>query len=235
MKSNSILSIQAGMPMTVGDAAASDPMLQTWTSGIFKQQLSGSVHITKDGLPGDGHVYEGHGGPDKAVFVHAAVHYTFWEQKLGLKDMPFGGLGENFTTEGMLETDVCIGDVYRVGSLLLQVSQPRPPCWKLSRRFGIKQLSLLIEETCRTGFYFRVLEEGECQAGDTFSLQDRPAPEWNTARVYHIYQDVASYMDEAKFLSRSPYLAERMRRELEKYYNAGSTIDKHSRLIGPNE
>lgn len=230
-----LLTIQAGKAQQIGDPQASSPMDSAWTSALYKEQAAGPVEVTASGLPGDEHVYEGHGGPDKAVLISAVEHYAFWQETLGLEQMPHGGFGENFTTNGLLEWEVCIGDTYQVGEqIILQVTQARPPCWKLGRRYRVIDLPQQMEETGRTGIFLRVLEAGRAQAGDQITLLERPNPGWTAARAYQIYRDVASHLAEARQLLRLPGFSEHMRLELEKYISQGFTDDPAPRMIGPN-
>lgn len=139
-------------------------------SGITKSAVWGGSWFGETGLEGDGQGdTEHHGGPDKAVCVYALEHYPYWEERLGTGLEP-GAFGENFSAEGLVETEVRIGDVYRVGTAVAQVSQPRVPCFKLAARHGEKELALWVGETGLTGFYLRCLEPGEVRGGDGISL-----------------------------------------------------------------
>ncbi len=129
--------------------------------------------MSRTGLEGDAQAdLKNHGGPEKAVCVYPLEHYPHWITRLGQELRP-GAFGENFSTEGLLEQEVCIGDVYRVGSTVVQVSQPRQPCFKLAARHGVKELALWVQEAGLTGFYFRCLEPGEVRAGEEIELVER--------------------------------------------------------------
>ncbi|QIN78125.1 MOSC domain-containing protein [Rubrobacter marinus] len=135
-------------------------------SGIFKSPVRGALRFGEAGLEGDGQAdTEHHGGADKAVCVYATEHLPYWQRRLGRSLEP-GAFGENLSTEGLAETRVRIGDVYRVGTALAQVSQPRIPCFKLGARHGEGKLALWVKETGLTGFYLRCVEPGEVRAGD---------------------------------------------------------------------
>jgi MOSC domain-containing protein YiiM len=178
-----LLSIQVGLPLTRGAAEAADPLDRPWTTGFYKGPVTGPVALGRLGLAGDGQAdRENHGGPDKAVCVYSADHYPDWRRGLAL-DLPWGAFGENFTIAGLDEPQVCVGDVWRIGATRVQVSQPRQPCWKLARRWRIKDLPAQVIENGRTGWYFRVLEEGLVEAGLPLSLEERPRPEWTIARA----------------------------------------------------
>jgi MOSC domain-containing protein YiiM len=135
-------------------------------------------------LVGDGQAAVGiHGGPDKAVLGYAASHYPLWRLELEWPDLSFGAFAENFTLDGLSEETVCLGDVYAVGEAVVQVSQPRSPCWKIARRWQRPDLTERVEATGRTGWYHRVLQEGAVEAGQPVTLVERPFPEWNVRRV----------------------------------------------------
>lgn len=230
-----IRSIQVGLPRELGQVEAADPMDRPWRSGIFKEPVAGPLWLGSTNLAGDG---QGdlihHGGPEKAVMVYAAAHYPAWRVELGIPDLPFGGFGENFTVDGLTEEGVCIGDIYVVGGARVQVSQPRQPCWKLARRWRIKNLALRTQETGRTGWYFRVLTEGYVQAGDALLLEDRPLPEWSVARANHLMHVDRADRAGAAALAASPYLAVNWRQTLTKRVTDGESSDPERRLVGPN-
>ena len=155
-------------------------------SAIAKFPVIGSVAVGALGLAGD---EQGdprvHGGLDKAVHHYPAEHYAAWRSELGalpVLSAP-GAFGENLATHGMTEASVCLGDRLRVGSALFEVSQSRQPCWKLNDRFGVPDMARRVQQTGRTGWYYRVLEAGAVQAGDRFELVERPWPQWPLARV----------------------------------------------------
>lgn len=127
-----------------------------------------------------------HGGPDKAIHHYPRDHYRFWNETLGehpLLGAP-GAFGENISTAGLVESEACIGDRYRLGTALVEISQGRQPCWKLGHRFGIATVPATVVQTRRSGWYYRVIEEGAVAAGDVLSLVDRPLPDWSVERVF---------------------------------------------------
>jgi MOSC domain-containing protein YiiM len=124
-----------------------------------------------------------HGGPDKAVCVYSGDHYPAWRDELGRPDMGFGGFGENFTVSGQAETDVCLGDRFRVGEAVVEVSQPRGPCQKLARRWDRPDLPKLVVASGRSGWYLRVMQEGYVESGQLLQLIERPFVDWTIARV----------------------------------------------------
>lgn len=129
-------------------------------TSIFKEPLSKAAFATRFHLTGDGQAdLVHHGGLDKALNAYSFEHYAFWEQNLGAT-LPPSAFGENLTVKGMLESDICVGDIYRIGEAVVQVSQPRVPCFKINIRFARKDVLSKVVETGYTGFYLRVLEEG---------------------------------------------------------------------------
>ena len=165
-----ILSLNVGRPRLV--MRDGEPV----STGIFKEPVAGRVMLRTLNLDGDRQAdLSVHGGPQKAVYAYPSEHYSFWKQELPEMDLPWGIFGENFTTDGLLETDTNIGDRFRVGSAELMVTQPRMPCYKLGIRFGRTDMirRFLISE--RSGFYFSVLKEGEVGAGDEIELIARNA------------------------------------------------------------
>lgn len=176
-----IVSLQVGLPRRIDDGG------QPWTTATFKYPVLGPVALSAEGLAGDGHAdLENHGGVDKAVLVYSAEHRDSWRGETFPDGLPAGAFGENFTVQGLSEATVCLGDVFDAGTARVQVSQPRQPCWKQARRYGVKDLVTQILRAGRTGWYLRVLREGEVEAGDLITLLERPYPEWTIARANHV-------------------------------------------------
>lgn len=144
------------------------------STGIFKEPVSGRVILRKLNLDGDRQAdLSVHGGPTKAVYVYPSEHYEFWKQELPEMALPWGMFGENFTTAGLFETQVNIGDKFQVGSALLMVTEPRMPCYKLGIKFGRSDIIRRFLASERTGFYLAVLQEGEVGAGDQIEMLER--------------------------------------------------------------
>ncbi|KAJ5100063.1 hypothetical protein N7532_007064 [Penicillium argentinense] len=157
-------------------------------SAIFKSVRYGAVSVDKQGCCGDEHVYEFHGGPDKALLQYCSQHYNVWSQELPGSAHLFrvGGFGENLVAHKANERNTCIGDIVRIGrDLIAEVSLPRQPCFKLNHRFQEKNMSRLTQERFRTGWYYRIIHEGPIKAGDEIQLLERPNPQWTVARVQH--------------------------------------------------
>lgn len=178
-----LASIQVGTPQSLGSEDAPPHSFDApWSSGIFKRAIEGPVTVAADGLAGDGQADPvNHGGPDKAVCAYPADHYDYWRAHLSLATFPHGAFGENFTIRGATEHSVCVGDVWSIGEVTVQVSQPRQPCWKLSRKWRIQTLTEDVIESRRTGWYFRVLQGGSVEAGAPCRLLQRPQPDWTIA------------------------------------------------------
>ncbi|GKS13585.1 MOSC domain-containing protein [Paenibacillus chitinolyticus] len=144
-------------------------------TGIYKEPVHRPLFLSKTQLEGDGQAdLKVHGGPDKALCVYSANHYDYWEKELG-QPLSFGAFGENITISGLKEEEVCIGDIYELGEALVQVSQPRRPCFKLSVRYSDVKLPVKLQDTGYTGFYFRVLKEGIVPENPVFRLVTKHA------------------------------------------------------------
>ncbi|KAI1390071.1 PK beta-barrel-protein domain-containing protein-like protein [Hypoxylon trugodes] len=172
-------------------------------TGIDKKMRTGRIPVSFAGLDADEHDLVFHGGPDKAIHGYCCTHYTNWQKEFPEAAARFarGGFGENFVTERMNERNVCIGDIVSVGTdgVLLQVSLPRQPCFKLNHRFQLKNFAPNTFKTSRTGWYYRVLREGSVQAGDEIRLAERRWPKWTIERVQeylHRVQDNAEMNEE---------------------------------------
>lgn len=155
-------------------------------SGIFKSAVAGAVRLGRTGLEGDEQAdLRHHGGAEKALHHYPAEHYALlaeeWPQCAALVGP--GVLGENISTRGLTEHELCIGDVLRIGEAHVQVSQPRSPCWKIDLRLKVADASRFVEAAGVTGWYYRVLQEGCLHAGDEIELLERPNP-WLTLAEY---------------------------------------------------
>jgi ferredoxin-NADP reductase/MOSC domain-containing protein YiiM/ferredoxin len=157
----SLLSVNVGMPKDVAWQG------KTVFTGVFKDPVIGPRHVRKLNIDGDGQGdLAGHGGEERAVFVYQIDSYRYWERELGRNDFVFGQFGENFTVEGLSDDEVCIGDRYQIGTAIFEVTQPRVTCYRVGIRMNDPRIPALLVSHHRPGFYFRVLEEGDVQAGD---------------------------------------------------------------------
>ena len=159
---------------------------ETITTGFFKSAVNGDAHARQLGIEGDAQGdLSVHGGPDKAVYFYPREYYAGWEKRLGSGPLGSGSFGENVTSIGLLETDVHIGDVLRIGSATLQVLQPRSPCYKLQIRFGRPDMTALFFQQGKPGWYASVLQEGIFRAGDEIVLIDRAQGSLTVADIWH--------------------------------------------------
>jgi MOSC domain-containing protein YiiM len=162
----------------------------TRPSAIFKHPVSGPIRVTKTGLEGDEHGDPKHyGGVDMAVHHYAFEHYEPWRRELpeiAANLITPGAFGENISSRGLDESNVAIGDVFRMGSAVFQVSQGRQPCWSLDCTCELDDLTRRFQESGRTGWCYRVIETGKIAPGDVIERLDRPTPEWNLARVLRV-------------------------------------------------
>jgi MOSC domain-containing protein YiiM len=158
-------------------------------SAIAKRPVDEKRHVGFLGIDGDEQAdLTVHGGADKAVHHYPHDHYRWWSETLGphaLLDAP-GAFGENISTQGLVESEACIGDRYRLGTALVEISQGRQPCWKLGHRFGVASVPATMVATRRSGWYYRVVEEGAVGAGDRLELVERRLPDWSVERVFHL-------------------------------------------------
>ena len=145
-----------------------------------------------------------------------------------------GAFGENFAVRNQTESDVCIGDVFQIGEVKVQVSQPRQPCWKPARRWKVKDLGLQLQQQGMTGWYLRVLKEGEIQAGDALQLIERPFPQWTVATCNDVMHNQKHDLELSARLASCELLAPNWRDTLSKRIK-GEEKGIRNRVIGPNE
>lgn len=158
------------------------------TTGIFKNPVSGSIRMKTLGLDGDEQAdLTVHGGPDKAVYLYPGEHYPYWREQYPEIKMPWGMFGENLTAEGLLEGEINIGDKFRIGSAKVVVTQPRMPCYKLAMKFDRNDIIKKFLVSGRSGLYFKVLEEGDIQAGDEINLISRDENKVSIKDIVRIY------------------------------------------------
>ena len=161
MNVGSLVSLNVGLPKDVPWQG------KTVFTGVFKEPVAGPLRVGKLNVHGDGQGdLAGHGGEQRAVFVYQLGSYRYWERELGRADFVYGQFGENFTVEGLGDDEVCIGDRYRIGTAVFEVTQPRVTCYRVGIRMNDPRIPALLVSHHRPGFYFRVLEEGEVEAGD---------------------------------------------------------------------
>jgi MOSC domain-containing protein YiiM len=156
-----LLSVNVGLPRDIAWRG------KTVRTAIWKTPVQGGRMVRRHNIDGDGQGdLAGHGGENRAVFVYQIDSYHYWQSQLGRDDFPYGQFGENFTVDGLFDQEVCIGNRYRVGGALFEVTQPRVTCYRVGIRMEEPQMAALLVAHGRPGFYLRVLEEGEVEAGD---------------------------------------------------------------------
>ncbi|WP_417513150.1 MOSC domain-containing protein [Marinobacter sp.] len=205
-------------------------------TGIYKQQVD-SAYLNINGLSddqqGDKHH---HGGPEKALHHFASDHYGRLREALpepAAGHCQPGAFGENLVTEGFTENDVCAGDVYRLGEAIVEVSQPRQPCWRLNLRFGIPDMSLRLQNSLRTGWYYRVLQPGIVHRGDRLILDQRPNPDWPLSRVLSLLYEIPLEHTALREMAGLKQLTPNLRGLAQKRLETGKVEDWERRLFGP--
>lgn len=206
-------------------------------TALAKQPCQAPLAVGPQGLAGDEQGDRiNHGGVDKAVHVYAREHYPYWREALG--DLPVlaqaGAFGENLATVGPTEWQVCLHDQWQVGTggLLLEVSQGRQPCWKLNDHFGVPDMARRLQDSLRTGWYMRVLQDGPVAAGDAIILVARPYPEWSIARIMQILYRRCLDADVLDALLALP-LVPNLRKLVMNRRQHASIESWHTRLQGP--
>lgn len=207
-------------------------------SAIAKHHVTGPLQLTLLGLGGD---EQGdrlhHGGLDKALHHYPADHYPRWREELPhvtADRWEIGTFGENLAPSGLTEEQVCIGDVFRLGPTLIQISQIRQPCWKLNVRLGVDDMAQRVQDLVRTGWYYRVLETGEVAPGMELRLIDRPHPDWSLTRLaYYLYTDTLNRNALQALADLAP-LAPSLRQLAAKRLDSGGVEDWSRRLRAPH-
>ncbi|MBD2104484.1 MOSC domain-containing protein [Leptolyngbya sp. FACHB-261] len=193
-----VISVHVGLPREVSWKG------KIVTTGIFKEPIAGRVTVRTLNLDGDGQAdLTVHGGPEKAVYAYPSEHYEYWRDELPEAELPWGAFGENFTTVGLMEDALNIGDRFRIGTVELRVTQPRMPCYKLGIKFGRADMVQRFLASRLTGFYFSVLQEGEVGAGDTLELIERDDNQIKVSDITRLY---ARETDDLELMQRATQL-----------------------------
>lgn len=220
-----LLSLQVGLPQPLPYAG------KTVQSGFVKHSVQDRTWLNRDGLAGDEQAdLKNHGGPNKAVCVYPSEHYPYWAEHLA-RELPVATFGENFTTQGLVESDVHIGDIFEVGGAVVQISQPRQPCFKLAARHNLPKLALWVQETGLTGFYFRCLEVGWVSPGEAITLVERNARSVTVAEANRVMHHDKGDIGGIERLLATPELSDNWRETFEKRL-AGQYKSDKARLEG---
>ena len=211
-----VLAVCAGAATTISHGRRSTH------TGFLKAPIAGPVEVTALGIAADEHVYEDHGGPDMALLAYPHEHYAHW-RALGLDLPDVGALGENLTVTGLLETVVHIGDVFTVGTAVVQVCQPRTPCYKLGIRFGRKDMPVLVQDTGYTGYLLRVTTPGTITAGDALTLVERGDHGVTVAAAGRAINVDRNDLDAARRVLAVDALGSSVRRKLQQRVDVGET------------
>ncbi|CCW06969.1 MULTISPECIES: MOSC domain-containing protein [Bacillus] len=223
-----LLSLNIGLPKEV---TYGGKVIHT---GINKKQVKEPVYLSFVKFNGDGQAdLVHHGGVDKAVCVYTGDHYPYWEKELN-QDLVYGAFGENITVSGMHEEDVCIGDTFELGQAIVQVTQPRQPCFKLAKKYNIPKLPLYFQETGYTGFYFRVLKEGWVSSVDTLKKLQSDPKGVSVAFANRIMHKEKQNIEGVKRILEVNALSNSWRKSFEKRIS-GEEINTKERLEGIKE
>jgi len=221
--------LRVGRTAPLGDSGA--------LSAIDKQKVAGPLAVNHFGFAGDEQAdRKHHGGPQKAVHAYAVAHLPLWRKELPDQAGRFrpGAFGENLVVDGVTEQDICLGDRWRLGTALLEVSQGRQPCWKLNLRFGVSDMAYRVQTGGRTGWYFRVIEPGVVSASDPGILLARPHGDWSLARVSHLLYHDRLNRTALTDLAAIPGLPESWRRLIEGRLSSGRIEDWSRRIETPS-
>ncbi len=205
-----VVSVNVGRPRTVEHQG------RQVRTGIYKAPVAGPVRVGRLNLDGDGQAdLRVHGGADKAVYAYPSEHYAYWTRELG-RDFPWGQFGENLTVAGLLEDEVWIGDVLRIGDARFEVTQPRTPCYKLAMKMQIDDFIDRFAASLRSGFYLRVLSEGSVVAGAAIAREARGAGGLSVREAYRLRHGATPDAAAVRRALSAPALATSWRRALEK-------------------
>lgn len=215
-------------------------------TAIDKMPVDGTLHLSLNGLSGDECAdMKNHGGPERALHQYPAEHYDYWQEKYGnqtaqvldttadtVPEWKAPGMGENLSTTGMLETNVCIGDQYQWGEAIIEVSQPRSPCFKLNRRWQLENFAVDMQDISRCGWLYRVLKTGMVSRDDTLTLIHRPDNAMTIRQVCDIFFGDPLNRSGLEALSAQAALSESWKGKIDKRLTHNSVENWNFRLLG---
>lgn len=212
-----IISLQVGRAKTYGDAQSKDFLDKEWRSASFKEVSSTPLFAHFMGLDDD-EVADTlhHGGIDKAIFANSYENYAHWASFLGVEHLPFGALAENLTITGLHERSVMLGEVHQIGTAILQVSQPRKPCWKISRRWNHAAFTNEIFTSGLTGWYYKVLQEGLINSGDEVKVVKQKSAQISILEANEAFREPEQYQSVLEAILDIPSLADSYKESIEK-------------------
>ena len=191
---------------------------KTEFTGIYKVPVNEPVYLGKQGIEGDTIVYgRAHGGVDKACYLFSADQYAYWKQQYPHLDWGWGMFGENLSIEGMDDSQMCIGDVYRIGEALVEVTQPREPCYKLGIKFGDQNIIGAFVDHGYPGTYVRILEEGLVKQGDSVVLEEAAADKLTVRDFFHLIYAPVKDPELLALAFKNPALPEKKKEKLRKF------------------
>ncbi len=210
-----LVSLQVARVRQFVTVSPTDDRAVEWHSAIDKRPVARSLRLGVTQLEGDEQAdLKHHGGPDKALLAYSADHYDAWRAEFPDRDWAYGGFGENLTIRGLDEPNVCLGDRFQIGECLVEVSQPRQPCWKLSRRWQLPELAATVIRNGRTGWYLRVIATGMLSVGLPVELVARPYPHMTVAWAHRIMHSPERNFASDRELADCPALAQSWRETL---------------------
>lgn len=203
-------------------------------TAIFKTNIPGPVVVTKNGIVGDEHAYEPHRSPDKALLHYCTSHYDDWSREIPASEAHFkpGAFGENIFSAEVSERNVCIGDRIAIGDIIVEVTEPRAPCYKLNHRFEVKDMAKRTQNMFRTGWLYRIIKPGPIAAGNMVRLLERPHPEWTVARIeYYLFLETDN-IEKMKEIVELPQLGWEIKDKFRARLAKGVTEDQNGRMYG---
>lgn len=221
-----VLSVQVGRAKTYGDARSKDFLEKEWVSASFKEVSQVPLFASFSGLAGDEVADKmHHGGIDKAIFANSYENYAHWASFLEVESLPYGALAENLTIQGLHESNVSLGDIHQIGTAILQVSQPRKPCWKISRRWNHKAFTNEIFTSGFTGWYYKVLQEGIIGSNnDVRVIRQKKTPQISILEANNAFREPEKYRQILETILNIPSLASSYQESVAKRLNNESNL-----------